>query len=46
MYDQQRAFDWIQTNIEKFGGDPEKVTIHGQSGTCSRIKAFQNMTDI
>ena len=46
MYDQQRAFDWIQTNIEKFGGNPAKVTIHGQSGTCSRINAFQNMIDI
>jgi len=46
MYDQQRAFDWIQTNIEKFGGDPTKVTIHGQSGTCSRINALQNMTDM
>ena len=41
MFDQQRAFDWIQTNIEKFGGDPTKVTIHGQSGTGFRINTSE-----
>ena len=41
MFDQQRAFDWIQTNIEQFGGDPAKVTIHGQSGTGFRINASE-----
>ena len=41
MFDQQRAFDWIQTNIEKFGGDPTKVTIHGQSGAGLRINTSE-----
>ncbi|KAJ7915101.1 liver carboxylesterase-like protein 1 precursor [Mycena leptocephala] len=29
--DQELAFQWVQKNIAKFGGDPKKVTIMGQS---------------
>lgn len=31
LYDQRFAFDWIQQNIEAFGGDSSKLTIWGQS---------------
>ena len=37
LLDQICALKWIQKNIEKFGGDPNKVTLMGQSSGAGSI---------
>ena len=34
------ALEWIQGNIEAFGGDPDNVTIFGQSGGGAKVLAL------
>ena len=31
LYDMIAALEWVQTNIEVLGGDPDQVTIFGES---------------
>ena len=40
--DQVAALQWIQKNIAKFGGDPAKVVISGQSAGAGSVSALQN----
>jgi para-nitrobenzyl esterase len=35
--DEQVALAWVQRNIAKFGGDPQRVTIFGQSGGATAV---------
>ena len=36
--DQLQALRWVRDNIAQFGGDPDNVTIGGQSSGCASVK--------
>ena len=44
MLDIVAALEWIQRNIENFGGDPGNVTVFGQSGGGAKILTLTAMS--
>ena len=47
LKDQVVALKWVQKNIQAFGGDPNQVTIFGQSsgGACVALHALSKISD-
>ena len=40
LMDEVKALDWVVNNIAAFGGDPENITIGGQSGGTAKTGAL------
>jgi len=43
MLDIVAALQWVRENIERFGGDPNSVTVFGQSGGASKVSTLLGM---
>lgn len=40
LADQITALEWVKANIQDFGGDPDRITIFGQSAGAASVRAL------
>ncbi len=43
MFDIKAALEWVKANIANFGGDPNNITIFGQSGGGAKVNTLMAM---
>lgn len=43
MLDIVQALEWVRDNIEQFGGDPDNVTVFGESGGGAKVTTLMGM---
>ncbi|MCF8131477.1 MAG: carboxylesterase family protein [Deltaproteobacteria bacterium] len=41
LYDQLAALEWVRENVSAFGGDPDNITIFGNSSGACSVTLFQ-----
>ena len=45
LYDQLAALEWVRSNISAFGGDPDNITVFGQSAGARSVQTLVSLPE-